>query len=218
MRVNKLMRHLISLKRQSREDILTMLDMAQKIKEKRNAGENTPYLRDKTLIMLFEKTSTRTRLSFEAGMTELGGHAIFLDARTSQFSLTDFGDEIRAVMRFGAVLMYRAKDSENVKKAASFNQIPVIDACSEKYHPAQALSDVLTMAEHSGGIDKVKKITWLGIENNVSNTLMLASNCCCTRLSRRSGATLPLSTNGRAPGTCSRMMRSIRGWMSLVPV
>lgn len=174
MRVNKLMRHLISLKRQSREDILTMLDMAQKIKEKRNAGENTPYLRDKTLIMLFEKTSTRTRLSFEAGMTELGGHAIFLDARTSQFSLTDFGDEIRAVMRFGAVLMYRAKDSENVKKAASFNQIPVIDACSEKYHPAQALSDVLTMAEHSGGIDKVKKITWLGIENNVSNTLMLA--------------------------------------------
>jgi len=168
------MRHLISLKKQSKEDILTMLSMAQKIKAKRNAGERTAYLPDKTLIMLFEKTSTRTRLSFEAGMTELGGHAIFLDARTSQFSLTDFGDEIRAVMRFGAVLMYRAKSSENVKKAAAFNQIPVIDACSEKYHPAQALSDLLTMAEHSGGIEKVKKIVWLGIENNVSNTLVLA--------------------------------------------
>jgi len=172
------MRHLISLREQSKEDILKMLDMAIRLKEKRNAGELTDLLPNQTLIMLFQKTSTRTRLSFEAGMTELGGHAIFLDSRTSQFSLTDFGDEIQAVMRYGAVLMFRAKKAEDVVKAASFNKIPVIDACSEKYHPAQALSDLLTMAEHSNGIENVKKIVWLGIENNVSNTLMLA----CARL------------------------------------
>lgn len=168
------MRHLISLKEQSREDILTILNLAQKLKTKRNALEYIDLLRNKTLIMLFQKTSTRTRLSFEAGMTELGGHAIFLDSRTSQFSLTDFGDEIRAVMRYGAVLMFRAVKAADVIKAASYNQIPVIDACSEKYHPAQALGDILTMIEHSSGLENIKKITWLGIENNVSNTLMLA--------------------------------------------
>ncbi len=168
------MRHLISLKEQSKEDILTMLGMALKLKAKRKAGEFPDLLPNQNLIMLFQKTSTRTRLSFEAGMTELGGHGIFLDSRTSQFALTDFGDEIRAVMRYGCVLMFRAKKAEDVIKAASFNQIPVIDACSEKYHPAQALSDILTMAEHSNGIENVKKIVWLGIENNVSNTLMLA--------------------------------------------
>ncbi len=102
------MRHIISLKEQSKEDILEMLDVAQRLKAKRNAGELTNYLPNKTLIMFFEKTSTRTRLSFEAAMTELGGHAIFLDARTTQFALTDFGDEIQAVMRFGHALMYRA--------------------------------------------------------------------------------------------------------------
>lgn len=168
------MRHLISLKEQSKEDILEMLELAKKIKAKRTAGELTNYLPNQTLVMLFQKTSTRTRLSFEAGMTELGGHGIFLDSRTSQLSLTDFGDEIQAIMRFGHVLMFRALSAADVIKAASYNRIPVIDACSEKYHPAQALSDLLTMAEKSGGIENVKKITWLGVENNVSNTLMLA--------------------------------------------
>ncbi|PIR75698.1 MAG: ornithine carbamoyltransferase [Candidatus Magasanikbacteria bacterium CG_4_9_14_0_2_um_filter_42_11] len=168
------MRHLISLKEQSREDILAMIALAKKIKQHRSQGVPTTYLENKTLIMLFEKSSTRTRLSFEAGMTELGGHAIFLDKKTTQFSLTDFKDEIQAVMRYGSVLMFRAGHAADVELAASINRIPVIDACSEKYHPAQALSDLLTMDEKSGGIEHVKKITWLGIENNVSNTLMLA--------------------------------------------
>jgi ornithine carbamoyltransferase len=168
------MKHLISLKEQSKEDILKILEIAQKLKAKRNSGELTNYLPNQTLIMLFQKTSTRTRLSFEVAMTELGGHSIFLDSRTSQFSLADFRDEIQAVMRYGDVLMFRAIKAGDVEKAAFFNKIPVIDACSEKYHPAQALSDLLTMAEHSQGIENVKKIVWLGIKNNVSNTLMLA--------------------------------------------
>ncbi|OGF28403.1 hypothetical protein A2531_06480 [Candidatus Falkowbacteria bacterium RIFOXYD2_FULL_34_120] len=175
------MRHIISLKEQSKEDILEMLKIAQEVKKKRSKGELTNYLPNKTLIMLFEKTSTRTRLSFEAAMTELGGHAIFLDARTSQISLTDFKDEIEAVMRFGNILMFRAKKVYDVGVAAACNQIPVIDACSEKYHPAQALSDLLTMVEHSGGIHNIKKVVWLGIENNVSNTLGLV----CAKLGIR---------------------------------
>ncbi|MFC1648978.1 ornithine carbamoyltransferase [Nanoarchaeota archaeon] len=168
------MKHIISLKEQSKQDILDILDIAMKLKKKRNAGELTNYLPNQTMIMLFQKTSTRTRLSFEAAMTELGGHSIFLDSRTSQFAITDFKDEIQAVMRYGQILMFRAMKAADVELAASLNKVPVIDACSEKYHPAQALGDLLTMAEHSGGIENVKKVAWLGIENNVSNTLMLA--------------------------------------------
>lgn len=181
------MKHLISLKEQTKDDIIQILEMAQRLKALRKEGKFSNALAHRTLIMLFQKGSTRTRLSFEAAMTELGGHAIFLESRTSQFSLTDFGDEIRAVMRFGNVLMFRALKVADVEKAASYNQIPVIDACSEKYHPAQSLGDMLTMIEHSGGpartphiagsiaggLENIKKVTWLGIENNVSNTLML---------------------------------------------
>lgn len=168
------MRHLISLKEQSSQDLLDILQLAQKIKAKFKAEKLTDFLPQKTLIMLFQKTSTRTRLSFEAGMTELGGHAIYLDSRNSQLSLADFSDEIQAVMRFGHILMFRALQAKDVELAASFNQIPVIDACSEKYHPCQALGDILTMIEYSNGLANIKKITWLGIENNVSNTLKLA--------------------------------------------
>lgn len=166
------MRHLISLKDYTAEEMKEILDLAARIKaDQKKYWQAMDHM---TLIMLFQKSSTRTRLSFEQGMTQLGGHAIYLDQRTSQFSLTDFGDEIRAVMRFSDMLMFRAMKVEDVEKAASFNQVPVIDACSEKYHPCQALSDLLTMSEKAGGLDKIRKVAWLGIENNVSNTLMLA--------------------------------------------
>jgi ornithine carbamoyltransferase len=77
------------------------------------------------------------------------------------------------VMRFGATLMFRPQKAADVLTAASFNKIPVIDACSEKYHPAQAITDMLTMIEKSGGLENIKKVVWLGVENNVMNTLML---------------------------------------------
>jgi len=168
------MRHLISLKEQSAEDLKNLLDLAIRLKDMRSQGRILNVLRGQTMIMLFQKTSTRTRLSFEAAMTELGGHAIFLDARTTQFALTDFALEIQAIMRYGQILMFRARQAVGVLTAATYKKIPVIDGCSEKYHPAQALSDLLTMAEHSSGLENVKKVVWLGIENNVSNTLMLA--------------------------------------------
>lgn len=168
------MRHLISLKEQSADDIREILDIAVRIKKKYYAGEPTFLLPQKTLVMLFQKNSTRTRLSFEAGMTELGGHAIFLSSSHAQLPLADFRDEIQAVMRFGDALMFRALQAVDVETAASFDRIPVIDACSEKYHPCQALTDLFTMAEHSGGLEKVKRVAWVGIGNNVSNTLKLA--------------------------------------------
>ncbi len=124
--------------------------------------------------MLFQKNSTRTRLSFEAGMTELGGYGIFLDVKTIQFSLTDFRDKIQAVMRFGDTLMFRSLKADDILTVASFNKISVINACSEKHHPCQALDDIFTMLEDAGGIDNIKSVAWLGIENNILNILKIA--------------------------------------------
>ena len=160
------MKHLLSLKDYTVEDIKSIINQAIEIKS--DPKKYCEVLKNKVLIMLFQKTSTRTRLSFETAMTQLGGHGIFLDSRTTQLSLADFKDEIRAIMRFGDVLMFRAEKYDDVELAASFNQIPVIDACSEKYHPCQALGDILTMAEKSGGLDKVKKIVFLASELNIA--------------------------------------------------
>lgn len=165
------MKHLNSLVDLSRDDIVGLVNRAISLKKDRQNNVINNSLQSKTLIMLFQKGSTRTRLSFETAMTELGGHAIFVESKNTQFSLASFTDEIQAIMRFGHILMFRAIKSADVQTASSFNKIPVIDACSEKYHPAQALSDILTMAEKADGLENIKKVVWLGIENNVSNTL-----------------------------------------------
>jgi len=186
------MRHLVSLKETTAEEIRGIIESALRLKAERGRGP-VRTLEGKTLIMLFQKTSTRTRLSYEAAMTELGGHAIFLDARTTQFSLADFSDEIRAITGFGQILMFRALRAADVEYAAALGLIPVIDGCSEKYHPSQALADVLTMSEIAGGIDRIGKVVWLGIENNVSNTLALA----CAKL----GIRVVLATPERDPAS-----------------
>lgn len=167
------MRHLISLLDFSKEVIEEIIKLTKKLKAASRRGKLLKPLEQKTLVMLFQKTSTRTRLSFEAAMTELGGHAIYLDARSTQLGLARFSDEIQAIMRFGQVLLFRARRAADVMLTASFHQIPVIDGCSEKYHPVQALSDLFTMIEHSGGLANIKKVVWLGIENNVSNSLKI---------------------------------------------
>jgi len=202
------MRHLISLKEQSAADIREILDIAAKLKKEYKSGKKNTLLDQKTLIMLFQKNSTRTRLSFEAGMTELGGHAIFLASAHAQLPLADYRDEIRAILRFGDAFMMRAMRAQDVVTASSFNIIPVIDACSEKYHPCQSLADILTMAEHSGGLKNVKKITWLGIENNVSNTLKLA----CAKL----GIRVVLSTPEAHPESIDEELNSMANETGLV--
>ena len=171
--------HLITLKDWDADTIKQVIEKAIEIKK--NPEKYYDVLKNKTLIMLFEKSSTRTRLSFEAGMTQLGGHAIFLDKRTTQFAIADYKDEIRATMKFGDVLMYRPLKNESLVIAKDNGNIPVINACCEKYHPCQGLGDALTMIEKSGGSledFKGKNVVWLGIANNVSNSLVQV----CTKL------------------------------------
>ncbi len=172
-------RHLLKISDFTTEEIKKTLDKAIEIKN--NKKEYTSALKDKTLVMLFQKTSTRTRLSFEAGMTQLGGHGIFLDWRTTQFKMSDFVDEIRATMQFGDILMYRPLKHESLEEAKKVAKIPVINALCEKYHPCQAFGDALTMIEKSGGkVEDLrgKRVVYLGIGNNVSNSLSQI----CTKL------------------------------------
>jgi ornithine carbamoyltransferase len=160
---------MLSLKDYSGDELNEIINMAITIKK--NPAKYEKALKNKTLIMLFQKTSTRTRLSFEIGMTQLGGHAVYLDWRTTQFLIADFIDEIRATMRFGDILMYRPLKHESLVKAADVATIPIINALCEKYHPCQALGDMLTIKEKFG---KLKGLTlvYTGIANNVSNSLV----------------------------------------------
>jgi len=169
-----MVRHLLSLKDYSAEEIEKILVKAMEIKK--NPEQYYTALDKKTLIMLFQKTSTRTRLSFENGMTQLGGHAIFMDWRTTQFRIAEFVDEVKAATLFGDLLMFRPLKHESLEEAASASGIPVINALCEKYHPCQALADAMTMEEH-GGLGG-KNVVWLGIGDNVSNSLVNV----CTKL------------------------------------
>ncbi len=174
-----MVRHFLTLGEYDADEIREILNRA--IEVKKNPAEYADALKNKTLIMLFQKTSTRTRLSFEAGMTQLGGHAIFLDWRTTQFTMAEFIDEIRAAMRFGDVLMYRALKHANIREAERVARIPIINALCERYHPCQAMADALTMIEKSGGkVESLrgKRLVYMGVANNVSNSLIEV----CTKL------------------------------------
>lgn len=163
------MKHILKDSDLSAQETEEILDLARAMKEEPNNYKDV--LANKTLIMYFEKSSTRTRLSFEAGMTRLGGHAIFLDKRTTQVSISDLKDEIRAIERYTDLIMARVKKHATLKEMAENIKTPIINGCCERYHPVQGIGDALTMVENGGSL-RGKNIVWLGIANNVSNSLV----------------------------------------------
>ncbi|UCD03113.1 MAG: ornithine carbamoyltransferase [Candidatus Aenigmatarchaeota archaeon] len=188
-------RHLLKDSDLTAEEKREILQLA--LKMKKNPDKYREALKGKTLIMYFEKTSTRTRLSFEAGMTRLGGHGIFLDKRTSQVGISELKDEIRAIERYADIMMARTRKHATLKEMAENMKIPLINGCCERYHPCQGLGDALTMIEHGGDL-KGKKIVWLGIANNVSNSLVQT----CTQL----GAKVTLCIPEKDPGAVDKDM------------
>jgi len=152
------------------KQIENLIDRAIEIKK--NQKKWSRALEDKTLAMVFQKTSTRTRVSFEVGMTQLGGHAIYLDWRTTQFTISDIRDEAKCLSRFVDIIMARLLKHEDLRKMADASEVPVINGLCEKYHPCQSLGDLMTIKEHKGKL-KGLKVVYLGIGNNVSNTLSL---------------------------------------------
>ena len=132
-------------------------------------------LEDRTLVMIFEKQSTRTRLSFEAGMHQLGGAAIFLSTRDSQLGRGEpVEDAAQVISRMCDVVMIRTFDQEIIERFAGHSRVPVINGLTNEYHPCQVLADIYTYVEQRGSI-KGRTVAWIGDSNNVCNTWLQAA-------------------------------------------
>lgn len=164
------LKHLIDWKFWSDEDIVRMLNLAQRVKHYR--WEYQGHMQGNTLVMMFQKTSTRTRVSFEAGMTELGGHAINLDWRATNFTLSKIAFETRYLCRNAALIMARLKENSELLEMESAATVPIINGCCNLYHPCQSLADMLTIAEDRPGGVAGAKLTYIGVYNNVVNSLV----------------------------------------------
>lgn len=172
------MKHLISLKDWSAQEILAVLDLAARVKA--DPEKYSKALRQKTLLMIFEKPSLRTRLSFEIGMTQLGGHAIYYDMSTSPMGggKETIEDSIKVISRMCNLVMARLFKHEDILKMAEYATIPVINALTDNSHPCQILADLQTIQEKKGRL-KDLKLAYLGDGfNNVTHSLMHG----CTKL------------------------------------
>ena len=164
------LKHLIDWKFWPDEDIRSILNLARRVKHHR--WEYQGHMQGNTLVMLFQKTSTRTRVSFEAGMTELGGHAINLDWRASNFGLSKISYETKYLSRNAALIMARVKQHADLLEMQAAASVPVINGCCNLYHPCQALADMLTIAEdRTEGVEGAR-LTYIGVYNNVVNSLV----------------------------------------------
>lgn len=166
--------HLLSIADLSYSDIINLLDTASDLKEKRKRGKTSDELKNKTLAMLFEKSSTRTRISFEVAMTELGGHAIYLNYKDVQLGRGEsVADTARVMSRYVHAIMARVYKHETVTELSENGTVPVINGLSDLEHPCQLLADLLTIREYKGKF-KGLNFAWIGDGNNVCNSAMLA--------------------------------------------
>jgi ornithine carbamoyltransferase len=168
-------RDLLSLLDLTSEEVLYLIDKAIKLKKDTAEGKLEPVLAGKTLGMIFEKHSTRTRISFEVGMIHLGGHAMFMNARDLQIgrgeSISDTG---KVLSEYLDGVMIRANSHEMVKELAKHTSVPVINGLTDIFHPCQALADLLTIVEIKGSL-KGKKLAYIGDGNNVAHSLVIAA-------------------------------------------
>ena len=159
----------------SKTELEQILSDAKNLKALRKQGVVHDLLRGKSLAMIFEKSSTRTHISFEVGMNELGGHALFLNARDMQiWRGEEIRDTARAASRYVSGIMIRAYKHSTIEEFARFATIPVINGLSDLEHPCQLLADIMTMQEHFGST-KDLKVAWVGDGNNVCNSLILST-------------------------------------------
>lgn len=169
------MKHLLKLGDLSTEEIYSILNLADQLKYERKNGIKKDYLKGKTLGMIFQKSSTRTRVSFEVGMTELGGSALFLSNRDLQIGRGEpVQDTARVLSRYLDGIMIRTFAQKEVEDMAKFGSIPVINALTDYAHPCQVLADLMTIREYKGSM-KGLKMCFIGDGNNMANSLMVGA-------------------------------------------
>lgn len=161
--------HLINFKGLSGQQLMEIIDKAIEVKQ--NPEKYQKALDGKSLAMIFQKTSTRTRVSFEVAMTQLGGHAIYLDWRTTNFTIADIHDETKYLSRNVDCILARLLRNADLQVMAKASRVPVINGCDEKYHPSQVIADLMTMKEKKGKLLGLK-LVYIGVHNNVCNSLI----------------------------------------------
>ena len=168
-------KHLLTLLDYSESEIYEILKLAQNLKYLQKKGKKHPYLKDKTLAMIFSKSSTRTRVSFEQGIRQLGGVPMFLSSADIQLGRGEpIPDTVRVLERYDIDgIMIRTFKQSDVTDLAKYGSIPVINGLTDDFHPCQALADILTVYERFGQLKGVK-LAYFGDGNNVANSLMIA--------------------------------------------
>ena len=168
-------RHFLQFKDFTLAEFEYIFERTRWIKERFKRYEKYWPLEDRTLVMIFEKASTRTRLSFEAGMHQLGGAAIYLNTRDSQLGRGEpVEDAAQVISRMSDAVMIRTFEQGIVERFAGHSRVPVINGLTNEYHPCQILADIYTFIEHRGSI-KGRTIAWIGDSNNVCNTWLQAA-------------------------------------------
>jgi len=167
--------HFLTLLDIDSSNLNRLVHRATQLKAMQHAGERFEPLYGKVMGMIFDKSSTRTRVSFETAMAQFGGHAIFLSPRDTQLGRGEpIEDSARVLSRMVDVIMIRTYDHETVERFASYSRVPVINALTDMYHPCQLLADVQTFIEHRGDI-RDKTIAWIGDGNNMCHSYINAA-------------------------------------------
>ncbi len=167
------MKHLLKLGDLTKDEITDILGLADQLKFERRNGIPHPHLRGKTLGMIFQKSSTRTRVSFEAGMYQLGGNALFLSSRDLQIGRGEpVEDTARVLSRYLDGIMIRTFAQQEVEDLAKYGSIPVINGLTDYAHPCQVLADLQTVREYKGSLQG-KKLCFIGDGNNMANSLIV---------------------------------------------
>ncbi|WP_044410792.1 ornithine carbamoyltransferase [Thiomicrospira microaerophila] len=167
--------HFLTLKSLSTEQLNQLLQRGIELKAMQKAGEIYEPLKNQTLAMIFEKASTRTRISFEVGMTQLGGHALFLSPRDTQLGRGEpIEDSARVISSMVDGIMVRTFEHSIVETMAEFSSVPVINALTDDFHPCQLLADMQTYYEHRGSIQG-KTVVWIGDGNNMCQSYINAA-------------------------------------------
>jgi len=168
-------RHFLTLHDLSQNELNQVIDSAIALKKAHRENQQQPVLAGKVLAMIFEKSSTRTRVSFEAGMAQLGGSALFLSPTDTQLGRGEpIEDSARVISRMADIIMIRTFGHDKIERFAEYSDVPVINALTDSYHPCQLLADVQTYVEHRGSIQG-KTVAWIGDGNNMCHSWINAA-------------------------------------------
>ncbi len=175
------MQHLRSLFDLNQDQFHDILQLANGLKERHVRGERPDLLKNRCLALLFEKASLRTRVSFEAGMAQLGGAATYLTSDVGWRERETIADFVRVLAEYCDFVVCRAISQSTVDELAAYDVMPVINGLTDESHPCQAMADVMTMMEHAAGSLRGKQLTFVGDGNNVARSLLKAAAFCGMR-------------------------------------